>query len=205
MKKSMIILISIILVIALILIFLISINRLVIVGAGEIIEGNNEESITKKYDAIVVLGASVYSDGTPSNILIDRLLGAVKLYKAGVSDKIIVSGDYNASNHYDEISTMKQYCIDNGVPASDIITDGEGYSTYESMYNIVKKMGIKNIIIATQKYHTFRAVYIARKLGADADGFATNYREYIFIAQKQRDTREFAARVKDFFKVNFSN
>lgn len=205
MKKSMLIIISFILLVALFLIFVITINRLVVLGAGDIIEGNGEYNITKKYDAIVVLGASVQADGTPSNMLIDRLRGAVELYKKGVSEKIVVSGDRSVENDYDEVASMKKYCVDNGVPASDIIIDGEGYSTYESMYNAVKKLNLKSIIILTQKYHSYRAVFIARKLGAEADGFATNYRDYIFSAQTQRDFREIAARVKDFFKVNFGN
>lgn len=201
----LIVIISLILLIALFLLFVIAINRLVIVGAGEIVEGSREYEITKKYDAIVVLGASVHSDGTPSNMLADRLRGAVELYKRGAAPKIVVSGDCSVEEDYDEVASMKRYCVENGVPASDIITDGKGYSTYETMYNVVKEMGIKSVIVVTQKYHTYRAVYIARKMGAEADGFSSNYREYIFMAQRQRDIREVAARIKDFFKVNFSN
>lgn len=201
----LIVIISLILLIALFLLFVIAINRLVIVGAGEIVEGSREYEITKKYDAIVVLGASVHSDGTPSNMLADRLRGAVELYKRGAAPKIVVSGDCSVEEDYDEVASMKRYCVENGVPAFDIITDGKGYSTYETMYNVVKEMGIKSVIVVTQKYHTYRAVYIARKMGAEADGFSSNYREYIFMAQRQRDIREVAARIKDFFKVNFSN
>lgn len=205
MKKFMIIILVLILLVALFLIFVTVINRLVIFGAGEIIEGNEEYEINKKYDAIVVLGASVLSDGSPSNMLEDRLRGAVELYKKGIAPKIIVSGDCSLENDYDETAAMKSYCMLNGVPSADIIIDGKGYSTYESMYNVVEEMGYKSIIVVTQKYHTYRAVYTARQLGADADGFATNYRDYMFFPQLQRDFREIAARIKDFFKVKFTN
>lgn len=201
----MIIILVLILLVALFLIFVTVINRLVIFGAGDVVDGNEEYKINKKYEAIVVLGASVLSDGSPSNMLEDRLRGAVELYKKGIAPKIIVSGDCSIENEYDETVPMKNYCVAHGVPASDIIIDGEGYSTYESMYNVVERMGYKSIIVVTQKYHTYRAVYTARQLGADADGFATNYRDYMFFPQLQRDFREIAARIKDFFKVKFAN
>ena len=203
MNKTTIILLSIISVIALFLISCIIINRIVIHGAEDIIEGNKDYTINKKYDAIVVLGASILSDGAPSNMLEDRLRGAVELYKKGIAPKIIVSGD-RSSDDYDETASMKKYCTSHGVPANDIIVDGKGYSTYESMHNVVNEMNIKSIIVVTQQYHTYRAVYTARQMGADADGFSTNYRDYIYAAQMYRDVREFAARIKDFFKVKFN-
>ena len=188
--------------VALVLLFLLIINLIVILGAGKIVHGNKDYTIDEKYDAIVVLGAGLRADGKPSNMLEDRLKGAIELYKKGVSQKIIVSGDCSGED-YDEVSAMKKYCIDNGVAEDDIIRDDAGYSTYETMDNVVNGMGYKKIIVVTQKYHVYRSVYIARRMGADADGFSTDYRDYIFWAQRWRDVREFAARIKDFFKVNF--
>lgn len=188
--------------VALVLLFLLIINLIVILGAGKIVRGNKDYAIDEKYDAIVVLGAGLRADGKPSNMLEDRLKGAIELYKKGVSQKIIVSGDCSGED-YDEVSAMKKYCIDNGVAEDDVIRDDAGYSTYETMDNVVNGMGYKKIIVVTQKYHVYRSVYIARRMGADADGFSTDYRDYIFWAQRWRDVREFAARIKDFFKVNF--
>ena len=188
--------------VALVLLFLLIINLIVILGAGSIVRGNKDYAIDEKYDAIVVLGAGLRPDGKPSNMLEDRLKGAIELYKKGVSQKIIVSGDCSGED-YDEVSAMKKYCIDNGVAEDDVIRDDAGYSTYETMDNVVNGMGYKKIIVVTQKYHVYRSVYIARRMGADADGFSTDYRDYIFWAQRWRDVREFAARIKDFFKVNF--
>ncbi|MBO7303217.1 MAG: YdcF family protein, partial [Clostridia bacterium] len=187
---------------ALFLIFISVINLIVVFGAGKVTEGNEEYTIDKKYDAIVVLGAGLRSDGTPSNMLEDRLKGAIELYKKGIAPKIILSGDCSGED-YDEVSAMQKYCVDNGVADGDIVRDDNGFSTYETMENIVNKMGYKRIIVVTQKYHIYRSVYIARRMGAEADGFSTDYRDYIFFAQRKRDVREFAARIKDFFKVNF--
>lgn len=201
-KKKMIVLWISIAVLAFILTLILTVNFIVVIGAGKITVGNKEYSIDKKYDAIVVLGAGLRPDGTPSNMLEDRLKGAIELYKKGVAPKIILSGDCSGED-YDEVSSMRKFCIDNGVSASDIIRDDAGFSTYETMDNVVNKMGYKKIMVVTQKYHIYRSVYLARRMGADADGFSTDYREYIFWAQRKRDVREFAARIKDFFKVNF--
>lgn len=189
-------------IVALVLIFLLTVNFIVIAGAGKITVGNKDYSIDKKYDAIVVLGAGLRPDGTPSNMLEDRLKGAIELYEKGVSSKIILSGDCSGED-YDEVSSMKKFCIDNGIPEDAIVRDDKGFSTYETMENVVEKMGYKSVIVVTQKYHLYRSVYIARRMGADADGFSTDYREYIFWAQRKRDVRELVARIKDFFKVNF--
>ena len=189
-------------IVALALLFLLIINLIVILGAGKIVRGNKDYSIDEKYDAIVVLGAGLRPDGTPSNMLEDRLKGAIELYKKGIAPKIIVSGDCSGED-YDEVSAMKKYCVDNGVAEDDVIRDDAGYSTYETMDNVVNGMGYERIMVVTQKYHVYRSVYIARRMGADADGFSTDYRDYIFWAQRWRDVREFAARIKDFFKVNF--
>lgn len=191
-------------IIALFLLFCIAINRLVICGAGKIIEGNKEYNVDEKYEAIVVLGAGLRADGTPSNMLEDRLKGAIELYKSGVAPVIILSGDCSGED-YDEVSSMKKYCIQNGVPESAIVRDDKGFSTFETMHNVVKEMGYKKIMVVTQKYHLYRAVYLAKRMGADAKGFSTDYRDYIFLAQRKRDLREFAARMKDFFKVNFDS
>ena len=191
-------------VLAFLLIFFLVINRLVVSGAGKITIGNKDYTIDETYDAIVVLGAGLRADGTPSNMLEDRLKGAIELYKKGIAPKIILSGDCSGED-YDEVSSMKKFCIDNGVVESDIIRDDKGFSTYETMENVVKTMGYKKIMVVTQKYHLYRSVYIARRMGADADGFATDYREYIFLAQRKRDIREMVARFKDFFKVNFTS
>ena len=202
-KKVISALLIVVILISFLLIFFLAINRLVMVGAGKITERESDYSIEKKYDAIVVLGAGLKADGTPSNMLRDRLNGAIEIYKKGVAHKIIVSGDC-ADEYYDEVSAMRNYCIDNGVPEEDVIRDDKGFSTYETMDNVVRKMGYKKIMVVTQEYHIYRSVYLARRMGADADGFSTDSLDYIFLAQRYREFREMLARFKDFFKVNFA-
>lgn len=151
-------------------------------------------------DAIVVLGASVLPDGTPSSILQDRIDDGIALYFAGAAPKIIMSGD-NATVSYNEVKAMKEYAIAQGVPSEDIFCDHAGFSTYETMYRAKHVFGTERIVVATQTYHLYRAVYDANALGVEAIGVPSDYRTY--SGQLQYDIREVFARTKDFFMTIF--
>ena len=152
-------------------------------------------------DAIIVLGASVYPDGTPSGILQDRLDDGIALYFAGAAPKIIMSGD-NGTESYNECWAMKQYAISQGVPSEDVFCDHAGFSTYETMYRARHVFGADRVVIATQTYHLYRAVYDAQGVGMEAIGVPSDYGEY--VNQSWYDIREVFARSKDFFQVLFS-
>ncbi len=151
-------------------------------------------------DAIVVLGASVFADGTPSGILQDRLDDGIALYRAGAAPKMIMSGD-NSTVSYNEVKAMKDYAIAQGVPSEDIFCDHAGFSTYESMYRAKHVFGAERIVVATQTYHLYRALYSAQGLGVEALGVPSDYHAY--SKQAQYDLREIPARTKDFFKTLF--
>lgn len=174
-------------------------NALVVLTTEDDIVSVDEAS-GYQADAIVVLGASVFADGTPSTILQDRLDCGIALYKAGAAPKIIMSGD-NSTEHYNECAAMKRYAIAQGVPSEDIFCDHAGFSTYESMYRAKNVFGCSRVVIATQTYHLYRALYSAHALGVDAIGVASDYRSY--GKQTWYDVREIPARTKDFFKALF--
>lgn len=146
-------------------------------------------------DCIMVLGCSVRPDGTPSGMLRDRLDKGIELYEDGVSDRLLMSGDHGRKN-YDEVNRMKQYAIDEGIPSGDIFMDHAGFSTYESMYRARDIFQAERIVVVTQEYHMYRALYNAGQMGMDAYGVASDPRKY--GSQKIRDAREMLARTKDF-------
>lgn len=154
-----------------------------------------EEATSFHADCILVLGCLVKDDGTPSNMLHDRLQRGVELYNAGAGKKLLMSGDHGREE-YDEVNTMKQFAIDAGISSGDVFMDHAGFSTYESLYRARDVFAAKKIIIVTQKYHLHRALYIAEKLGLEAVGVAADYRSY--AGQTYRDIREILARNKDF-------
>lgn len=154
-----------------------------------------------KYDCILVLGAGLRHDKTPSNMLADRLSVAIELYDKGYSEIIVLSGDSSPEEDYDEVAAMKIYCLDRGVREEDIVCDNFGFSTYESLYNISEAKRYEKIIVVTQEYHLYRALYIAKRLGLEAYGVSADIREY--GGQNFRDIREIFARAKDFYKSIF--
>lgn len=149
-------------------------------------------------DCILVLGAGVREDGSPSNMLEDRILTGIELYENGKCDTLLMSGDHG-SEEYDEVNCMKDYAVEKGIPSENIFMDHAGFSTYDSLYRAKNVFGAEKVIIVTQKYHLYRALYIAESLGIDAVGVSADLRTY--VGQSTRETREIAARVKDFFKA----
>ena len=151
-------------------------------------------------DCILILGAMVRGDGTPSLILKERLDTGIELYNAGVSDKILMSGD-NGQVEYNEVIAMRQYAIDNGIPQENIYLDYAGFSTYESMYRLRDVFQVKKAIVVTQRYHLYRALYIGNNMEMDVKGVAA---ADCYGDQKKRDIREIFARVKSFGLVLFN-
>ena len=119
----------------------------------------------------------------------------VNLYKLGASKDIIMSGDHG-SNDYNEVETMKKYAIASGVPSNAIYMDHAGFSTYDSLYRARNIFGVNKIIIVSQKYHLYRAIYLAKSLGMEAYGVPADLRSY--SGQSKREIREILARNKDF-------
>ena len=145
-------------------------------------------------DCIIVLGCLVKADGTPSDMLADRISVGVSLYQNGTSPKLLMSGDHG-QKEYDEVNTMKSCAIEAGVPSEDIFMDHAGFSTYESIYRAKEIFGADKIVIVTQEYHLHRALYVADALGIEAYGVSADLRSY--AGQTKRDVREVLARIKD--------
>lgn len=93
---------------------------------------------------------------------------------------------------------MKQYAIDHGVPSEHIFMDHAGISTYDSIYRAKEIFQAEKIIIVSQKYHLYRALYISDSLGVDAYGVSAD--PVIYAGQEFREIREIVARTKDFVK-----
>ena len=104
-----------------------------------------------------------------------------------------MSGDHGTES-YDEVNFMKDYAVNNGVEADNVFMDHAGFSTYESMYRARDVFEVESMLVVTQTYHLYRAVYNARKLGLDAYGYKAEHLLYPEI----NNIREAAARVKDF-------
>ena len=161
---------------------------------GKILTAQQAAELTD-VDCILVLGCGVRSDGSPSDMLHDRLRRSVELFDLGAAPKLLMTGDHGREN-YDEVYAMKRFAVDAGIASENVFMDHAGFSTYESMYRARDIFQAKKVVIVTQEYHLYRAVFIAESLGLEAYGVASDYRGY--TGQTKREVREILARVKDF-------
>lgn len=151
----------------------------------------------KELDCLLVLGAGIINNERPTLMLRDRLDKSIELYKKGIAKKIIMSGDHSKENH-DEVGIMKNYAIERGVSSTDIFKDHAGICTYDSIYRAKEIFGVKKMIIVTQKYHLYRAIFIADFLGTEAYGVKSDVR--IYTKMPYHLVRESLARCKNFVK-----
>lgn len=159
-----------------------------------------EAAVLEDVDCILVLGCGIHDDGSPSDMLHDRLRRSVELYEAGAAPKLLMSGDHGRKG-YDEVDAMKSFAVEAGIPSENVFMDHAGFSTYETMVRAKEIFQAQKIIIVTQEYHLYRAMYIGQRLGMEVYGVSSNYRRY--RNQKAMDTREVLARVKDVFSCVF--
>ena len=154
-----------------------------------------EEAAELDADCILVLGAGLRRDNSPSPILRERIDRGIGLYNLGAAPKLLMSGDHGRVG-YNEVGVMKALAIEAGIPSQDVFMDHAGFSTYESLYRARDVFCAKRVIIVSQKYHLYRALYIADPLGLEAYGVGADVQR--FYGQTTREMRESLARVKDF-------
>lgn len=186
--------------VAISIILLLSINIFIVKTTESLIFKNIEEAPPKQI--ALLLGARVYSDGSLSDILKDRALTTIELYKNGKVQKILVSGDHGKEK-YDEVNTIKDFLLENGVPAEDIFLDHAGFDTYDSLYRAKSIFQVSSAIIVTQNFHLPRSVYIGKSLGLDVAGVSAD--RQLYINANYNEARESFARFKAFIDVTFQS
>lgn len=128
-------------------------------------------------EVAIILGAKVWPGGTPSNMLQDRLLTGIELYRQGRVEKLLLSGDHGRVS-YDEVNAMRAFVLDRGVTPEDVFMDHAGFSTYDTMYRARDVFQVRRALVVTQGFHLDRAVYTARALGLDATGVPADLHVY---------------------------
>lgn len=158
------------------------------------------KNIPEKY-TVIVPGAKVYSNNV-SFVVRDRIAAAADCVKNQKAERVLISGDHGKKN-YDEVNQMRKYMQNvYGIDGSIIFMDHAGFSTYETMYRAKEIFCVDNAVVVTQKFHTVRSVYIARKLGMDVVAYeAPELNPFSRRVHLSWNIREYLARVKSFFLV----
>lgn len=173
----------------------VGINAYVMDKGNESIIESHEITDIGEVDCIVVLGCSEEHERMRDvDILRDRLICGVELYRRGVSHKLLMSCFGEGRDVDTEI--MKQYTDEAGVAPEDVSYDNESDSVYESLSRAKEIYGAGKILVVAQEYQLTRALYIAQELELEAYGVASDY--HIYEGQFIRACGEAIARVKDF-------
>lgn len=152
-----------------------------------------------KREIALVLGTSKRTVSGESNTFFDnRIKAATELYQRGLVKKLLLSGD-NRTRYYDEPSDMKKALLKNGVPESAIEMDTAGFRTIESVSRCAKVFQQKDVVIITQEFHAFRALYISQFYDMNAIAFSAE--DVPVYSATRVNIREFFARPKAIFDL----
>ena len=128
-------------------------------------------------DAVVVLGAAQF-DGEPSPVLRTRLDHAYDLYQQGVAPTIMTVGGNQPGDRFTEAEAGRNYLINRGVPAADIVAVAEGNDTIASLRAVAEQMaalGTRSATLVSDPTHMARSLAIADRLGIEAQSSPSEY------------------------------
>jgi uncharacterized SAM-binding protein YcdF (DUF218 family) len=118
------------------------------------------------FDTLIVLGNPTTEKGNPSSGQRERVLEAVREYKAGVAPAIIMTGGA-AHTRFIEAETMAALAERNGVPASAIVKEPQALNTIQNLYyseQIMRQHGWTSAEIISSPDHLPRAALIVQAL-----------------------------------------
>lgn len=177
---------------------LIVINAYINISTAGLIIDEHDNIIEQEQNVVIVPGAHVYANGNLSDILADRMINALELYRKGKVCCFLLSGDHGGK-YYDEVNAMKNFLLKRGVPQNAIFLDHAGFNTYNTMLRAAEIFQVKKAVVSTQRYHLPRALYLANAKGIKAYGSPADRHRYIDIVKYR--LREIPANVKAFFNV----
>ncbi len=159
----------------------------------------NRPSRLPAWHVALVLGTSPYLRGGHRNAFFtERIFTAAELYNSGQVQQVLVSGA-NPSPYYNEPRRMYQALVAWGVPGNAITLDFAGFRTLDSVIRAHRIFGLRRAIVITQKFHAYRAVFLANRVGLQAVAFVpprARRGQSFWVA-----AREYLARVKAVLDV----
>jgi SanA protein len=149
---------------------------------------------------VIVFGAGLWRDGSPTPVLRDRVQAAADLYFAGKVEKLLMSG--TTIGYYNEPRAMRNYAQELGIPNEAIIQDYGGLRTYDTCYRAVHIYGVKQAILVTQDFHLARALYLCNNLGLESEGVSADLRQYRRRSELWWNLRELPATLVAMWEVH---
>ena len=140
-------------------------------------------------DVIIVLGAQVKADGTPSVALERRLTAALESYREK-RQILIVCGAQGGNEPRAEGDVMREWLLAQGVPETDVIAETSSFNTRENLRYaraIMEERGLSQALVVTSDYHVARALTLCRQEGVPATGKGSPSKPEYFIKNHLRE------------------
>lgn len=140
-------------------------------------------------DVILVLGAQVMGDGTPSVALERRLETALAVYREQPRF-VIGCGGQGADEPAPEGEVMRLWLVAHGCREEDTAAECSSVNTRENLVNakaIMQQHGLKKALIVTSDYHVPRALALARQEGIEATGRGSPSKPQYFLRNHLRE------------------
>ena len=158
-------------------------------------------AVVPQHDYAVVLGTSQYlASGGRNPFFAHRVQATAELFHAGKIRYVVASGD-NRTPAYNEPAALEAALAEAGVPPSNVIRDGGGVGTLQSMRRARDVYGLERFIVVSQRFHNERAVYLASHMGVDVIGY--NAADVTGTTALRTNVREYFARVKALVDARF--
>ena len=142
------------------------------------------------YDAIIVLGAQVKPDGSPSVQLSWRLDAAAEAY-GRKKVPVVVCGAQGSDEPQPEAVVMKQYLIGKGVAEEDIRTDPDSFNTRQNLKNagelLKNRPEVQKVLVVTSDYHVPRSLALAKDQGYEAVGLGSPCKPEYWLKNHARE------------------
>ncbi len=184
MKKFLKVFFLIILFLAVAFIALVAAMNYHVISEGKKYIKSESELENFNADYVVVFGASVRPGGKLSDMLANRMATGSLIFTKGAGKTLLLSGDSQDTSNYDETGPMKKYAMGEpyDIAEENILVDKYGVSSYDTinrLVNLIKSEGKKpedvKIVVVTQRYHIYRAIYDARERGIEAYGCVADF------------------------------
>lgn len=122
------------------------------------------------FDAIVVAGAGVMPDGTPSRPLRGRVVRAVELYRLGLAPRVLMTGGVGRNPPAESV-VAAQLARTLGVSESALLLDERSRTTEENAIETARLLGRDaRILLVTDRFHVLRAERVFRRHVASVTG-----------------------------------
>lgn len=153
-------------------------------------------------DYLIVLGARVENDGSPSPALRRRLNRTLEYLEKNPETIVIASGGQGSDEVMTEAECIRNELVATGIDESRVLTESRSTKTSENLVFSKELMSSPDaqVGLVTNNFHIFRALKLAEKAGlTNVHGVAAKYTGYTLFHYM---IREAACTIADFYLGN---